>query len=73
MSSSNGDLDGLEERLMETEGLLREMSVTGFRVTVEDIREMEDNSQLDESDCAGGLGLLFLFIVIVSMACVITV
>lgn len=73
MSSSNGDLDGLEERLLETEGLLREMSATGFRVTVEDIKEMEDNSQPDESDCAGGLGLLFLFIVMVSMACVFTV
>lgn len=73
MSSSNGDLDLLEERLLETEVLLREMSATGFRVTVEDIREMEDNSQPDESDCAGGLGLLFLFIVMVSMACVFTV
>lgn len=73
MSSSNGDLDGLEERLLETEGLLREMSATGFRVSPEDIKEMEDIGQQDESDCAGGLGLLFLFIVIVSMACVLTV
>ena len=59
--------DDFKSSLLETESVLRDIQNTGFKVSSEEIREMEDN-QPHESDCAGGLAFLFLFIVLVSMS-----